>query len=515
MLPLPSEQRTYVSPGEVLYLLKSLNVRKASGPDGVSTYMLKATAESIAPSLAKVFSLSLLSGKFPSLWKSARVVPIHKSGSKSDASNYRPKSLLSVVSKLLEKYVYSLLWEHLVNHAPLSECQWGFQAGKSTVALLLAATHDWQKVIDQGGSVMSVFFDIQKAFDSVPHQRLLKRLVELNLHPLLLSWLCSYLGCRSQHVVVNGACSSTVNVLSGVPQGSVLGPLLFLIYIDTISSIELSSGTKILLYADDILVYKPIVNNFSFCELQQDIDMISEWSKANYLKFSVPKCKCMLLTHKRNTHSPTMELDGVSLELVTQYKYLGITISSNLHWAPHINRICSNARKYLGLIYRNFATNISNPTTFLCLYLALVRPSLEYASQVWDPYLLKDIRKIENVQKFALRICSGRYQEPYENLLDAFQVPTLTNRRLYLSLCTLFNIVKERLFLPQFQLTTLSKPHIRYHHSHMLKVPFAHTECLRSSFLHKTVRLWNYLPTEAVASLDLHSFKVNILPIFS
>ena len=128
------------------------------------------------------------------------------------------------------------------------------------------------------------------------------------------------------------------------------------------------------------------------------------------------------------------------------------------------------------------------------------RPSLEYTSQVWDPYILNDIRKIENVQKCALQICSGQYQESYENLLDVFLVSTLANRRLYLSLCTLFNIVKEHLLLPQFQLTTLSKPHICHHHSHMLKVPFAHTECLRSSFLHKTVCLWNYLPTEAVAS---------------
>ena len=149
---------------------------------------------------------------------------------------------------------------------------------------------------------MCVFFDVQKAFDSVPHQRLMKRLSELNLHPLLLSWICSYLSFRYQHVVVNGECSSTLNVLSGVPQSSVLGPLLFFIYVDTIFSIQLSTGTKISLYADDILIYKPIVDSSSYHELQQDISNISQWSKINLLHFNVSKCKCMLLTHKNNPY---------------------------------------------------------------------------------------------------------------------------------------------------------------------------------------------------------------------
>ena len=259
---------------------------------------------------------------------------------------------------------------------------------------------------------------------------------------------------------MNGECSFTLNVLSGVPQGSVLGQLLFLIYVDTIFSIQLSTGTKISLYADDILIYKPIVDSSSYHELQQDISNISQWSKINLLHFNVSKCKCMLLTHKNNPYYPLLFLDGVKLELVTQYKYLGVVISSNLHWTPHINQICSNARKLLGLIYRNFASNIQSPSIVLHLYLSLVRPCLEYASQVWDPYLLKDIKKIEDVQKFALRICCGQHQESYENLLDMFQIPTLANRRLYLSLCMFFSIVNEYVYLPQLHLVPLGTKHL-------------------------------------------------------
>ena len=193
-----------VSPDEVLYLIKCLNVKKANGVDGISAYMLKATAESIASPLAKVFSLSLSSGKFPTLWKSARVVPILNSGNRSDVSNYRPISLLPIVRKMLERYVYTLLWDHLINHAPLSVNQWGFQSGRSTVTSLLATTHDWHRFLDQRKDVMCIFFDFRKAFDTVPHRRLMTRLVELGIHPTLLAWLCSYLSRRCQHVVVNG-----------------------------------------------------------------------------------------------------------------------------------------------------------------------------------------------------------------------------------------------------------------------------------------------------------------------
>ena len=233
-----------VSPDEVLHIIYGLDINKANGPDGISAYMLKATAESIVYSLAKRFSPSLSSGKFPVLWKSASIVPIPKSTSKSD---YRPISLLSIVSKLLERYVYSLLWEHIIEHAPLSDSQWGFQKRKSTVLSLLLATHEWHSLMDRQKDVMCVFFDFQKAFDTVPHHRLMERLANIGIHPLLLSWLSSYLSRRKQHVIVNGECSHSTYVLSGVPQGSVLGPLLFLIYIDTITSLPLSEAYQFML----------------------------------------------------------------------------------------------------------------------------------------------------------------------------------------------------------------------------------------------------------------------------
>ena len=274
-----------VSPEEVFVLINKLDVNKANGPDCISTFMLKATASSIASPLAKLFSLSLTTGKFPKMWKIASIVPIPKLGNKSDPSNYRPVSLLSIVSKILEKIVYSLLWDHLLDTAPISDCQWGFQKGKSTTTALLSTTHEWCSQLDQQHDVLCVFLDFKKAFDSVPHRRLMEKLTQLGLQSNILSWLCSYLSGREQYVLVNGKHSKSTLVRSGVPQGSVLGPLLFLLYVNDITNLHRSDQSRLSLYADDMLLYKPITSNTSYAEIQQDVNSIFQWSKDNMLSF--------------------------------------------------------------------------------------------------------------------------------------------------------------------------------------------------------------------------------------
>ena len=217
---LPCDDAT-VSADQVFHLTSSLDTNKASGPDGISAQMLKSTANSIASPLAELFSLSLATGKFPKIWKIASVVPVPKSTAKNDPSNYRPISLLSVVSKLLEKIVYSLVWDHISDCSSISDWQWGFQKHKSTTAALLSTTNEWFKSLDRKEDVICVFFDYKKAFDSVPHRMLMECLSQLEFHPLILSWLCSYLSNRQQFVRVNGENSQSIAVRSGVPQGSV------------------------------------------------------------------------------------------------------------------------------------------------------------------------------------------------------------------------------------------------------------------------------------------------------
>ena len=507
---------TFVTAEEVFNLIMNLDTDKANGPDGISAYMLKATATSIASPLAKLFSLSLRTGKFPKLWKLAHVVPIPKADNKSDPSNYRPVSLLSIVSKILEKIVYTRLWEHIVEHAPLSDCQWGFQKQRSTTTALLFTTHEWYSFLDKQKDVICVFFDYRKAFDSVPHRRLMDRLFQIGFHPSILAWICSYLSNRQQAVLVNGESSRPTVVRSGVPQGSVLGPLLFLLYINDVTKLVLSKTSRLVLYADDMLLYKPISSQSSYVEIQRDIHRISQWTDENMLSFNSTKCKCMLLSNKRNTSHSIITLNNQPLEYVNQYKYLGVIVSQNLCWSHHIQHICCKARKVLGIIYRTVASNTDDSWTILRLYIALVRPHLEYAAQVWNPHLNKDIRSLEKVQKFALRVCAKVYDEPYQNLLDYFQVPSLEDRRLFLSLCTFYCIVNRIVYFPTESVLppTMSFSNCRNFNPYAYRLPLAHHNGLKFSFLINTIRVWNNLPLEAINSHSLAMFKRYISPFF-
>ena len=417
-------------------LLLTLDASEATGPDNISARMRKETATSIAPSLGKLFNLSISKGYFPHIWKNARVVPIPKSSPAGHASSsYRPISLLSVQSEVLEKHIHFLITEHLNEFHPLSAVQWGFQKGKSILAALLSSTHDWLTELDRNKDVCCVFFDFQKAFDTVPHGNLIKRLEDINLHPLLLKWTSSYLMNRSQHVVVNGSVSSeSTTVISGVLQGSVLGPLLFLIYIDSITSVPLSEGSKISLYADDMMLYKPISSSVDLTNLQKNVDSIFEWSCSNFMVFNVTKCKSMLLSHKRNVTTPTLTLDGCPLDFVKEYKYLGILISTDLSWKRHIEGICVKVKKLVGTLYRKFSL-YPNPYTMARLYVSQIRPHLEYGAQVCHPHLATDTAALEKVQKFALRICSRSWSSSYGDLLELFKLQSLEHRRIYLSLC--------------------------------------------------------------------------------
>ena len=359
------------SESEVGDLLASLDVLKSSGQDGIPARMLKFTAYSIAPSLTKLLNLSLRSNSIPSAWKKAPVVPTPKSSGLSDLANYRPISLLPIVSKVLERRVYGIVMDHLHLHNPLTTSQWGFLDGRSTVTALLSSTDEWFKALEDGLEICAVFFRFSKAFNSVPHAPLMAKVWSLGLDVNITRWLNNYLANRTQAVVVNGSESSVVPVRSGVPQGSVLGPLLFLIYIDDLPGCITNPGSKANLFADDVLLYHIISQAADYATLQMTISSIEAWSVANSLSFNTlsfntSKCKYMVISRKLTPSLLEMELqlNGEPLQRVESYKYLGLILSNNLSWSAHISSVCSKARQILGLY------SIEDSTAVLVLILS-------------------------------------------------------------------------------------------------------------------------------------------------
>ena len=393
----------------VFDLLAQLDTTKSTGCDGISARMLKQTADSTAPILSKLINMSISKGKFPREWKTARVVPIPKPGSEKDiAAGYRPISILPIASKIIERHVKAVLEEHLKKHAPISPRQWGFMADRSTMSALIQVVDDWARALDHGYEVCVIFFDVRKAFDSVPHLPLLDQLQAINVNPYLQKWISNYLSDRSQFVTVEGEASDRLPVVSGVPQGSVLGPLLFVMYINDVAT-TISQGSMINMFADDIAYYRIIQSQSDYAIVQKDVDYISSFMSCKLLDFNANKCRVMLLSRRRanSVPSPPIYLNGVVLSRVTTYKYLGVIISHNLSWKPHNNNIiittiCNKTRRLIGMIYRKFH-GYSNPVTLLKLYLTIIY----YLDQIWNMHAFSVWDPSQNYRLMHWKACTN------------------------------------------------------------------------------------------------------------
>ncbi|CAB3995279.1 Hypothetical predicted protein [Paramuricea clavata] len=312
---------------EVFKALDGLDPSKACGPDGIPGKLLKMTADIIAPSLCYIYNLSLSQGVVPACWKLANVSPVLKKDDPTLASNYRPISLLSIISKTFERWVYNHCYPHLSHFYHL---QHGFLRGKSTVTQLL---HVYQEILDLlagGKEVDAIHLDLSKAFDRVQHHMLLYKLEQYGISGSLLQWFRSYLSDRYQRVALDGTLSDWLPVTSGVPQGSILGPLLFLVYINDMPG-YVGQGSSIALFADDPKLYRPI-NSASHHLLQSDLSGLQNWSNDWGMTFSPSKCKVMHMSRKKVCSSASLQyhLNDKPLESVTHISDLGVIVSKDL-----------------------------------------------------------------------------------------------------------------------------------------------------------------------------------------
>ena len=361
---------------DVIDVIKGLDVNKATGPDNISIRLLKETVNEIAPYLCTLFNKSIKNGKFPSEWKQANVVPVHKKDSLHHVENYRPISLLSVVSKIMERCVFNGIKDHVYHQ--IKKSQHGFIKGRSCVTQLLEVFDIIGPHLDRGGQIDTIYLDMSKAFDKVSHCKLMTKLHRHGFGGSLLQWFVCYLSNRCQRVIIPGGSSDFQPVSSGVPQGSILGPMLFLIFVNDLpESVTRSSVSS---FADDTKIFKVINTLEHSLELQTDLNNLNTWATEAGMIFNSKKSKVMRISRKRKAIENTYLLDGRPLQLSNSEKDLrDVWITDNLTWSQQVTEVYTKANKLLGYVRRN-TISIKCTNIRRSMYLALVRPHFGYAT---------------------------------------------------------------------------------------------------------------------------------------
>ena len=490
-------------------LLSNLNTRKAVGPDLISTRVLKEAASELAPVLAFIFNQSYKSAALPPDWLSANIVPIFKKGSRSDPANYRPVSLTSISCKIMEHVVYSQIMGHLDRNNILVHYQHGFRAGHSCESQLINAIDSIVRSMKEREQIYLLILDFQKAFDTVPHERLLMKLKHYGLPHQLQQWIRTWLTTRCQRVIVDGECSEPVQVRSGVPQGTVLGPLMFLLYVNDIGN-GISSNIK--LFADDCLLFRPVTSLQDACALQDDLDLLVKWSSVWQMSFNPSKCYILRISRLHSTVEHNYNISGSMLKPVNDHPYLGVHLSSNLSWNTHIDVITTKATNQLNFLRRNLSKCSSDVKSIA--YTSLVRPHIEYASAVWDPHTKNNILQIETVQRRAARFalnCYDRYNTSVTGLIKQLGWDSLETRRTANRLNVFYKAVNNQIAIPLPNELQRPIKTTRNQHSKSFIQMSTGPNYYINSFFPRTVKNWNSLPEEIVQAPSTEKFKLLLI----
>ena len=490
----------------VAKLLHGLNPNKATGPDEVPAKILQLAANELAPALSLIFQKSLTTGELPLSWLRANITPIFKKGDRSLASNYRPISLTSICCKILEHIIFSNIMNHFDQYAILTDRQHGFRRKHSTESQLILTTHDLANSLNNKSQTDMIIMDFSKAFDTVPHNRLLNKLNRYGIHNNTHTWISNFLKRRKQRVVVGGEHSTWTNVVSGVPQGTVLGPLLFLTYINDLPD---NIHSTVRLFADDCVLYREIKNESDSHELQKDLNRLAQWEHDWQMHFNTQKCFVMRITHARHVKHYSYTLGDSTLQETDSHPYLGVCITKDLTWNKHIHRITASANRTLAFIRRNLHSCPQNIKT--TAYTTLVRPLLEYSSSVWDPHTQVLINKIEMVQRRAARFCHNNYTSRetgcVSEMIKKLHIELLTTRRINRRLTIFHKAIHSHLSLPVANLLQPTKRHSRHLNSKAFNTIHASKNCYKFSFFPRTIKDWNSLPDAIVNITEPQQFK--------
>ena len=488
--------------------IHKLKSTAAFGPDRIGPRILQETSDILCGPLSVVFRRSLEEGVVPEDWKRGNITPIFKSGSKMTPGNYRPVSLTCIVCKLMESIIRDNIVSHLNRYALIHSSQHGFTAGRSCQTNLIEYLDTLTKLVDEGHSIDVVYLDFAKAFDKVPHQRLLLKLEGLGIGGKVLVWIKCWLSDRKQRVVLNGKASEWLSVTSGVPQGSVLGPTLFVIFINDLDDVVDVVDGFISKFADDTKYGRVVHSEEDHAKMQRDIDQLLEWADKWQMEFNAKKCKIMHFGPKNPQFSYCMggyAPAGTVLEDVSSEKDLGVIVSDSLKPSSQCTAATKKANSILGQMRRAF--QYRDKLVWTRLYMTYVRHHLEVAVQSWSPWYAKDINLLEQVQKRAVNMVTGLKAKTYEDKLIELGLTSLEERRKRGDIIQMWKYVHEGSHL--VRLASGQHARLSRHTAKPLNIcrVEANKDVRKNFFTVRAVVLWNNLPHVIQAEEDLKEFK--------
>ena len=476
---------------EVMNLCKQIEIMKASGMDKLSARVCKDAFLVLSDQLAFLFNRSLSREIFPDSWKVAKVIPLFKGGDREQVGNYRPVSLLPLPGKILEKIVHKRITQFWETNNFLSADQGGFRKGYSTVATIADLTDDLFTQINQGNTTLATFFDLRKAFDTVSTSILQKKLERSGVRNGVLRWCSNYLSNRYQCTYANGFTSSLLPVSCGVPQGSVLGPLFFLVFVNDIQGAIDECSIK--LYADDTVLYQSGVNSEEAAfKLQESVNLFANWCEINSLTINIAKTKTVAFgsRHKvKKAKKAVIKLDGEELKQVPSYKYLGMIVDSTLNYNLHVNQVIRTVLHKLILLSK--MKKYLRDDTALSIYKSMILPYFDYADVIFSKALNKDIGKLQKLQNRCLKICMGkerRYSSDAAHKLA--NVPFLKDRREAHVLNFMYNRKSKVHLLNNREIRT------RAHDAPLFEIPIPRCEAFKRSVRYFGATSWNGLPPD-------------------
>lgn len=515
-----------ISDEGILSIIRSLNPSKAHGCDEISVRMIRLSDTALIYPLKLIFTNCIRTGVFPDIWKLANIVPIHKRDQKNQLKNYRPISLLPIFGKIFEKLIYNAIYTHIVSCGLLNPNQSGFRPGDSTINQLLSITNYIFQAFDCNPpqDVRSVFLDLSKAFDRVWHDGLIYKLQLYGVSGPFLALLKSFLSKRKQRTVLNGKCSNWKEISAGVPQGSILGPLLFLIYINDLTD-ELKCNVK--LFADDTSIFRVVDDlNEAASDLNHDLEVIRLWAITWRMSFNPDLSKraveLRFSTRKVQGQHPDIIFNGVAVDKVTTHKHLGLILDSKLSFVPHIKATISKTRKGIGLL-RMLSKYL--PRNALCqIYKSYVRSHLDYGDVIYhkpsktndlffSSYLSTWMEKLESVQYSAALAVTGAWRgTSREKLYNELGWESLDNRR-WCRRLTLFYKITNNL-TPDYTrdpIPPLHQSEYSLRNQDVIGQLRPRAERFKSSFYPSCLMEWNKLDHSIKASPTIASFKAKLL----